>query len=128
MSIAGGIHKAFERGWRAGCRTIQVFLKNSNQWRAKPLTEQDRCLFQEAQEASGHFEEWLSAGIRHWRLEFVHESADEVARVFEAFHSALDGKINGAELGAQLRKIAPQGTTEGSLYVPASYLTLPVLQ
>jgi deoxyribonuclease IV len=53
MSIAGGIHRAFERGVNAGCRTIQVFLKNSNQWKAKPLTEQDRELFKEAQKSSG---------------------------------------------------------------------------
>jgi len=52
MSIAGGIHKAFERGMRAHCRTIQIFLKNSNQWKAKLLTEEDRSLFQEAQKAS----------------------------------------------------------------------------
>jgi deoxyribonuclease IV len=49
MSIAGGIHRAFERGRIAGCRTIQIFLKNSNQWKAKLLTELDRTLFKEAQ-------------------------------------------------------------------------------
>jgi deoxyribonuclease-4 len=49
MSIAGGIHRAFERGARASCRTIQVFLKNSNRWEAKPLTDRDRVLFRQAQ-------------------------------------------------------------------------------
>ncbi len=53
MSIAGGVHLAFERGLKAGCRTIQVFLKNSNQWKAKPLTEEDRAKFQAAQKQSG---------------------------------------------------------------------------
>jgi deoxyribonuclease IV len=53
MSIAGGIHKAFERGRRACCRTIQIFLKNSNQWAARPLTEQDRRLFQDEQRTGG---------------------------------------------------------------------------
>jgi deoxyribonuclease-4 len=53
MSIAGGVHRAFERGLKAGCRTIQIFLKNSNQWNAKPLTEEDRELFREAQKQSG---------------------------------------------------------------------------
>ncbi len=55
MSIAGGIYKALERGRQVGCRTIQVFLKNSNQWRAKSLTEQDRILFKKAEESSGIF-------------------------------------------------------------------------
>lgn len=49
MSIAGGIHLAFDRGRRAGCRTLQVFLKNNTQWKSKILLESDRLLFQEAQ-------------------------------------------------------------------------------
>lgn len=53
MSIAGGIYKALERGKHVGCRTVQVFLKNSNQWKAKLLTEEDRLLFRKAQESSG---------------------------------------------------------------------------
>jgi deoxyribonuclease-4 len=53
MSIAGGIYKAVERGKRVGCRTIQIFTKNSNQWGARILTEQDRLLFQKAQESCG---------------------------------------------------------------------------
>jgi deoxyribonuclease-4 len=53
MSIAGGMHRAFERGSLVKCRTIQVFLKNSNRWEAGPLTEQDRCLFRKAQAATG---------------------------------------------------------------------------
>ncbi len=53
MSIAGGIHRAFERGLEAGCRALQIFLKNSNQWRGKALTEDDRRLYAEAQGQSG---------------------------------------------------------------------------
>jgi deoxyribonuclease-4 len=53
MSIAGGIHLAMERGARAGCRTLQIFLKNSNRWDAKPLTDQDRELYRRAQRESG---------------------------------------------------------------------------
>jgi len=50
MSIAGGIHHAFEHGRKAGCRTIQIFLKNSNQWKGKPLSEEDRALYRQAQQ------------------------------------------------------------------------------
>ena len=53
MSIAGGIHNAFEHGAAAGCSTIQVFLKNSSQWRGKALTDADRASYQEAQKTSG---------------------------------------------------------------------------
>jgi len=41
VSVAGGIHAAFERGERIGCTTMQVFVKNSNQWEGKPLTPDD---------------------------------------------------------------------------------------
>jgi deoxyribonuclease-4 len=40
-SIAGGIHTAFDRAVSVGCRTLQVFTKNSNQWNVKPLTNED---------------------------------------------------------------------------------------
>ncbi len=41
MSIAGGVHTAVERGNRIGCTTMQMFVKNNNQWRGKPLSEND---------------------------------------------------------------------------------------
>jgi deoxyribonuclease-4 len=53
MSIAGGIHLAFDRGLSAGCRTLQVFLKNSTQWQGKALAEADRLLYKEAEARSG---------------------------------------------------------------------------
>jgi deoxyribonuclease-4 len=53
MSIAGGIHNAFGHGARAGCRALQIFLKNSNQWKARPLTVEDAALVHEARERSG---------------------------------------------------------------------------
>lgn len=37
MSIAGGVDLAPLRGQQVGCRTIQLFTKSSNQWRARPL-------------------------------------------------------------------------------------------
>src|SRR5919109_148750 len=53
MSIAGGLHKAFARGETAGCDTVQIFSKNQQQWRAKPLTEADIALFKAEQQRSG---------------------------------------------------------------------------
>jgi putative protease len=82
----------------------------------------------EAQQASAHLASWLSAGIRHFRLEFVHETAAQVAEVFRAFHAALTGVITGAELERRLKHASPQGITEGSLFVPSDYLHFPILQ
>ncbi|HEU5098553.1 MAG TPA: deoxyribonuclease IV [Roseiflexaceae bacterium] len=53
MSISGGLHKAFGHGERAGCDTVQIFSKNQQQWRGKPLTEEDIALFRAEQLRTG---------------------------------------------------------------------------
>jgi putative protease len=82
----------------------------------------------EAQEASLHMDLWRSAGIAHYRLEFVHETAAQVTRVARAFAGYLSGSLSAGELTSLVQRVSPQGTTEGSLYVPKDYLVLPVLQ
>lgn len=39
VSIAGGVDKAVERAAKIGCTTFQIFTKNSNQWKAAPLSD-----------------------------------------------------------------------------------------
>jgi putative protease len=80
----------------------------------------------EAQVASRHLDAMMASGIRHYRLEFVHESAADVRRVAAAFRDYFAGRIPSAELDGRLQKAAPQGTTEGSLFVPENYLKLPI--
>ncbi|HVW09231.1 MAG TPA: DUF3656 domain-containing protein, partial [Bryobacteraceae bacterium] len=82
----------------------------------------------EAQEASQHLRNWLEAGIRHFRLEFAHESASEVELVTRAFQATLAGTASFAELQRELRSVAPGGVTQGSLFVSKDYLSLPILQ
>src|SRR5215471_17952190 len=53
MSIAGGLHKAFGHGERAGCECLQIFSKNQQQWRAKPLAEADIAKFKAEHERCG---------------------------------------------------------------------------
>jgi len=45
MSIAGGLHKAFERGEDLGCTAIQIFTKNASQWRAPQIPKQEVTMF-----------------------------------------------------------------------------------
>ena len=40
MSISGGIDLAIDRGEQVGCRVVQVFTKNSNQWKGKNLEDE----------------------------------------------------------------------------------------
>ncbi len=48
MSIAGGYFKAVNAAQAAGCDCVQVFTKNNNQWRAKPITDEDVEKFRSA--------------------------------------------------------------------------------
>ncbi|GAB4326274.1 MAG: deoxyribonuclease IV [Candidatus Zixiibacteriota bacterium] len=47
MSIAGGVFNAVLHAEKAGCRCVQLFVKSSNQWRAKPLTDEEIAQFKE---------------------------------------------------------------------------------
>jgi U32 family peptidase len=113
------------------CEKHRVELKDQS-GRAHPVLADVGCrntvFGAEAQEASAHLNGWIDAGIRHFRLEFAHESADEVREVTRAFRSALSGEITNTALASRLKRVAPQGVTEGSLFVPKDYLTFPILQ
>lgn len=45
MSIAGGYHHALEAARDHGCTTVQLFTKNNNQWRGKPLAAEEVAIF-----------------------------------------------------------------------------------
>ncbi len=113
------------------CEKHRVELRDSA-GRAHPVLADVGCrntvFGAEAQQASAHFDGWLRAGIRHFRLEFAAESAEQVSQTARAFASALAREIDAETLAARLQKIAPQGITEGSLFVPKTYRELPVLQ
>jgi U32 family peptidase len=113
------------------CEKHRVALQDS-EGRAHPVIADVGCrntvFGAEAQEASAHIDSWRAAGIRHFRLEFVHESADEVKHVTAAFQAFLAGRINSVELGSELKHYAPAGVTEGSLFVPQGFERFPILQ
>ena len=113
------------------CEKHQIALRDQS-GRAHPVIADVGCrntvFGAEAQEASIHLDTWRNAGIAHYRLEFVNETAAELTAVAVAFQSALNGQITCSQLSAKLKKAAPQGVTEGSLFVPAGYQDLPILQ
>ena len=45
LSIAGGITRAIDRAEATGCESLQIFTKNSNQWRGRPLDDKDIAKF-----------------------------------------------------------------------------------
>ena len=112
------------------CETHRVELRDQS-GRKHPVMADVGCrntIFgAEAQEASAHLQLLLNAGIRHFRLEFVHESAAEVADVTGLFQQAVVGEISFSRLGRELKLVAPAGTTQGSLFVPVDYQVFPIL-
>ena len=53
LSIAGGYDRAVQRAHQAGCDCLQLFTKNNNQWRAKPITPPEAQRFREAMDELG---------------------------------------------------------------------------
>jgi U32 family peptidase len=113
------------------CEQHRVALRDS-QGRAHPVMADVGCrntvFGAEAQQASAHMDSWHAAGIRHFRLEFVHESAHELQHVTSAFQAFLAGRVNAGQLNSELKRIAPAGVTEGSLFVPQDFERFPILQ
>lgn len=54
MSVAGGLHSAFERGEEAGCDSIMIFTKSNRRWAARPLTDDDIARYREAADQYAH--------------------------------------------------------------------------
>ena len=113
------------------CEEHRVALRDHN-GRPHPVMADVGCrntvFGAEAQEASAHLEAWLAAGIRHFRLEFVHEDGASVTRVTRAFTRAMAGQLTAAQLKQELRSASPAGITEGSLRIPAPNSLLPILR
>lgn len=53
MSIAGGVYNAFTDGKKVGCDTMQIFTKSSNQWKARPLEDDEIERFKKNQAETG---------------------------------------------------------------------------
>jgi deoxyribonuclease-4 len=53
MSIAGGYYKAVEAASALGMDVVQLFTKNNNQWKGKPLAESEIADFQAAIKRTG---------------------------------------------------------------------------
>jgi putative protease len=112
------------------CEQHKVALRDA-QGRSHPVMADVGCrntvFGAEAQVASRHLDALMANGIRHYRLEFVHETGAVVRDVAAAFRAYFNGRATAAQLDARLAKTVPEGTTEGSLFVPDGYLKVPVV-
>jgi putative protease len=68
-----------------------------------------------AQTGAEHVARLLTLGARHFRIEFVNESAAETARVIARYQALLKGEITGAQLWRELKLQNQLGVTRGSV-------------
>lgn len=52
ISVAGGLSTAFARAADLGCDAMQIFVKNSNQWRGREMLEDEAAAFRDAHAGS----------------------------------------------------------------------------
>jgi len=68
-----------------------------------------------AQTGAEYAERLARAGVRHFRIEFLDETADEVVRTLSRYASLLRGEIRGETLWRELRLVHQLGVTRGTL-------------
>ncbi len=68
-----------------------------------------------AQTGAEYITRLVDLGARSFRVEFVNESADEVARTLTRYGQLLRGEIGGAELWRELKLINQLGVTRGQM-------------
>jgi putative protease len=68
-----------------------------------------------AQTGAEYVARFLELGARSFRVEFVNESADEVARTIARYRQLLRGEITGAQLWRELKLLHQLGVTRGQM-------------
>ncbi len=107
------------------CEQHKVMLRD-NQGRKHPVMADVGCrntvFGAEAQVASRHLDQMRRSGIVHYRLEFVHESANRVRQITGVFQDYFAGGMSAVDLDQRLKKLAPQDTNEGSQFLNVDYM------
>ncbi len=78
----------------------------------------------EAQFGGRFMTDWKASGISNFRLEFVHETLEQVQQITQTFQKFLRGEINSQSLEQEINRHATTGTTDGSLFVPKDFKQL----
>lgn len=69
----------------------------------------------QAQTGAEFFEEFMDLGARHFRVEFLHETGEEVERTIAQYRRLLRREIPGTQLWRELKLINQLGVTRGQL-------------
>ncbi len=103
------------------CETHEIALRDER-GRSHPVVADVGCrntvFGAEAQQPGAHLQSWLAAGIGHYRIEFAHETPEQVRSIAQTCYEAITGQLKPADFVVALRRTTPGGVTEGSLTVP----------
>ncbi len=106
------------------CEKHQVAVRDA-QGRAHPVMADVGCrntvFGAQAQTDPVSLRQWQDTGIVDFRLEFVHQSSDQVTAISLAFLAYFSGQSNRTELETALHENSPQDITTGSLFVPKNF-------
>jgi putative protease len=72
-----------------------------------------------AQTGADYVGRMLALGVRHFRLEFLNESPDDVALIISKYRQLLSGKITSSQLWRELKLLNQLGVTRGQIAVKA---------
>jgi putative protease len=69
-----------------------------------------------AQTGAEHVSRLLALGVRHFRLEFLNETPEQVARTINRYRQLLRGHVTGQEVWRELKLLNQLGVTRGSAH------------
>ena len=92
MSVAGGLPRAVARAVVHRCDALQVFAKNANQWRGRPLPDDEVRQFRADVQHAG-----LVAVVSHASY-LINLATGDAARLTQAGTLAFTAGAEGAEL------------------------------
>ena len=113
------------------CEKHQISVRDS-QGRAHPVMADVGCrntIFgAEPQTDPRVLQSWRAAGIWNFRIEFVHQTPEQVQAITKSFGDFFTGSMSTEQLSSSLEESSPENTTQGSLFVPGDFKTLVQLQ
>jgi U32 family peptidase len=68
-----------------------------------------------AQTGAEYVQRMISLGVRHFRIEFLNETSDQVKRTISKYRQLVAGEITGAQLWQELKLINQLGVTRGQI-------------
>jgi deoxyribonuclease-4 len=108
QSIAGGFHQAVERAAAAGCDVLQIFTKNTNQWRARPITADEAQRFLAALAESG-----IACPVAHDSY-LVNLASPDAALWKKSIDAMVEELLRAAALGIPWLVAHPGAYTTGN--------------